>query len=243
VLRGRANVYFGNAGDFKLWNHEILHYWATHLDPSLELGTGHWKTITGTSSGFGVNFAYDRIELVSGNTYSGLDYPDATFGAYNDLELYLMGVLPDTSVASPIETLINPVFQGLGAPVCDPVCATNHLFSADGIASVSMADIISAEGVRSPAYPVSPRTFKGRLVVIFDRVLTNTELAYYDIAMREYEKSTSTQGLTFTAAAGGRATIYLPEPGGLLGLASGGLALLLLDRFRQSGRTAREVGE
>jgi hypothetical protein len=235
VLRGRANVYFGNAGDFDLWNHELLHYWANHLDPNLELGTGHWEVITGVSSGFGVHFAFDRIEPVSGNSYSALDYPDASVGAFNDLELYLMGVLPSTSVASPIETLINPVYQGLGADVCDPVCATNYLFSADGIASVSMADIISAQGVRSPAYPASPRTFKGRLVVIFDRVLTATELAYYDTAMREYEKATSAHGLTFTAAAAGRATIYLPEPGGLLGLACGGLALLLLKRFRRDG--------
>ena len=76
--------------------------------------------------------------------------------------------------------------------------------------------------------------------MIFDRVLTDTELAYYDTAMREYEKATSAHGLTFAAATGGRATIALPEPGGLLGLASGGFALLLLDRFRGSGRTARE---
>jgi hypothetical protein len=242
VLRGRVNVYFGNAADFGLWNHEILHYWAAHLDPSLGLGTGHWGGITGASSGFGVNYAYDRFELVSGNTWSGLDYPDAPLGAYNDLELYLMGLLPAASVASPIETLINPVFQGLGADVCDPVCAKNHLFSADGVASVSMGDILSEEGVRSPAYPVSPQSFKGRLVVIFDRVLTDTELAYYDTAMREYEQATSAHGLTFAAATGGRATIALPEPGGVLGLASGVIGLLLLSRLRRETAGPDEAG-
>jgi hypothetical protein len=242
VLRGVVSVYFGNVASFGLLNHEILHFWAAHLDPSLELNTNHWEAITRPSTGFGSsgpNLVYDRLELVSGNTYRGIDYPDATVGAYNDLELYLMGLLPDTSVASPIDTLIDPVFVGIGAPVCDPVCGSTYEFTASGSASVSMADILAEEGVRSPAYPASPQHFMGRLLVIFDRVLTDTELAYYDAAMREYEKATSAYGLTFAAATGDRATIALPEPGGLLGLASCGLALLLSHLRRSRGPRSR----
>jgi hypothetical protein len=236
VLRGLVNTYYGNAGDFGLLNHELLHYWAAFLDPALDLGASHWGAIVRPSTGFGAggpNLVYDRLELVAGNDYLGIDYPDATSGAFNDLELYLMGLIADSEVASPIETLVDPVFQSIGAPVCDPICGASYQFSANGIAAVTMAEIIGAQGVRSPAFPISPQSFNGKLVVAYDRVLTDTEFAFFHHAMREYEKAASPEGLTFEAATGERAVLYLPEPGADLGIVAGIVALAMLDRLRR----------
>ncbi|MGH0032867.1 MAG: choice-of-anchor X domain-containing protein [Myxococcota bacterium] len=233
VLRGYASVYTGFTPAFWLWNHELLHYWAAHLDASLELNTNHWEAVVRPSTGFGAsgpNLVYDRIESLGGNAYRGVDYPDATQGAFNDLELYLMGLEPDNAVADPIETLTNPVYTGQGAQVCDPVCGDTYEFTADSLTTVSMADITTANGARSPAYPASPTAFEAKLVVAYDRVLTDTELAYYDWAMREYEKASSSHDLTFAAATGNRAVLTLPEPGAAAGLLSGVLSLALLRR-------------
>jgi len=49
-------------------------------------------------------------------------------------------------------------------------------------------------------------------VVAYDRPLSDVELAYYDYAMREYEKQTSGLGMTFAQATGGRATISAALP-------------------------------
>lgn len=235
VLRGLITVYNGYLRSFEVLNHEMLHYWAVDLDPSLHLGSGHWGAIERPSSGFGVagsNGAYDRLELVSGSTYRGVDYPETPYGVYSDLELYLMGLIAPGDVASPIDALIDPVFQSFDAPVCDPVCGTAYLYTASGIAQVTMADIETEQGVRSPAYPASPTDFTGRLVVAYDRLLTPTELAFYDYAMREYESASSAHDLTFAAATGDRATIALPEPGSAAGIVAGIAVVGLLRRRR-----------
>ena len=62
------------------------------------------------------------------------------------------------------------------------------------------------------------------MVVVYDRPLTDVELANYDYSMREYEKAASSYGATLEAATRGMAsigTILLPEPDLLLQPGSG----------------------
>ena len=206
VLQGILSLYFGNVWPGTL-NHELLHRWAAFLDPSLDLtGTGgHWGAIAAGPSGFGGNAPYagsfDLIEHVSGNTYRARVDSE---GHNNDLELYLMGLIDIDDVQSPIAALVNPVFQGYQSGY--------SIYIADGLRSVSTQEIVAVEGQRIPDYSKSQHFLRSAMVVVYDRLLSDVELAYYDYAMQEYQKISSTFGLTFADATGQRATISTALP-------------------------------
>jgi hypothetical protein len=195
-----------NAG---LLDHEILHRWAAWLDPSLSLANGaHWNAIQRPTSGFGPAWgAYNRIEHLSGKSYRAWYNADSTFGYYNDLELYLMGLSNVSDIVSPIRALVNPIDKG---SFFDPTTQSSYrLFDADSIRNVTVNEIVNLHGERLPSYTGSQKQFSSALIVVYDRPLTNVEFAYYDYFMREYEKSSSTSltAPTFQAATGGRATM------------------------------------
>ena len=206
VLQGVVNVYFGNATPGTL-NHELLHRWAAFFDSSLNLtGSGaHWGAIAAGDTGFGGPPAYagsfDLIESVSGNTYRALVNNS---GAFGPLELYVMGLMGLDEVPSPMAALVNPVFQGYEG--------NYSIYLADALRQVSRADIVAVEGERVPSYATSPKTFRAAMLVVHDRTLSDVELAYYDYAMQEYEKATSSLGMTFGAASGGRGTMSTTLP-------------------------------
>ena len=71
----------------------------------------------------------------------------------------------------------------------------------------------AVEGERIPGVADSQKLIRSAVIVVYDRLLTDIELAYYDYIMREYEKSSgSTLGLTFAEATGGRATLDTALP-------------------------------
>lgn len=211
-LQGRINVYFGNAFPGTL-SHEMLHMWAVFLNESLDLGYSHWGVIERDFSGFGVgayNGVFNSIEYDSDNTYKC--YYDYLPRLYNDLELYLMGLISISDVQSPIRTLVNPEFQNY----VHEGLTSYALYLAEGIREVRTEEIVNIEGPREPSYIESQKSFTSSMIVIYDRLLSNLELSFYDYLAREYEKSSSQlpNHVTFEEATSGLASLdlHLSQP-------------------------------
>jgi hypothetical protein len=167
-LRGMVRTFQapGTAG-FELLLHEILHCCAVYLSPSLGLtsSTVHWTP------------ALRR------------DHSGFSRGYYNDLELYLMGLLPADSV---IPAVI-------------------------GSNGVTIQDLVAVEGPRTPAWPEAQRTFSMVTVAVYHRLLTADELAVFDFLAAAFEREARAPtgpGPTFFEATGGRARISttIPDP-------------------------------
>jgi len=224
----------------QLLNHEILHRWVGYLDTLAITRSGHWVAVERSGSGFTLT-----SNRVNGGIYRGLvkEGGDKEYrawhttysGVYNDLELYLMGLIPASDVAGPIRTLINPTYQSTVVPPppsagFDPgvfVSQFYDIYHADGIREIQFEDIITAVGERNPDHQNSQKAFKSVLVVPYDRPLTDTEFAALDYQMREYEKPDSDFGPlthsldhTFEAATGGRATLETRLKGSPTGVAA-----------------------
>lgn len=236
VLQGIVKLYWANMNSGTL-NHEILHRWAAYLGPSLNLSAPsgsfnyrHWGAIERDSTGFSRPTAYcgafDHLEQVSGSTYRGWLDGNLNEVGYNDLELYLMGLVGVSEVASPVGALVQP--QWTGDETLGDIRYSNY--TATGLRGVPTSEIVAVHGPRSPDSLGSQKVFKAALIVAYDRPLTAVELAYYDLAMQEYEKETSTVlELTFRAATGGRGSLStsIPFPAGAVPAGQAGAGLRL----------------
>jgi hypothetical protein len=195
-----------------LLNHELLHRWAAFLD-DLGLSSGsHWRAILRPSSGFGPAWgAYHDFRLLSGRTYRASF--NTTGFVYSDFELYLMGLVDASLVTWPIQYLANATQLSTGF---DPVTQTQYRdFEADGIGSITLAQVVGRYGARTPAAPLAQRRFKLGTIVVLDRLLTEVELAYYDMLAKEYGRSSSAwpNFVGFGAATLGRAEMDTVLPG------------------------------
>ncbi len=217
VLQGLMNIYWGNA-NWALMNHELLHRWAAHLDPSLNMSSvsslnpGHWGAIEQDSTGFAgpppYGGAFDHLEFVSGVEYRGWHDNDVIELQFSNLELYLMGLIDFSQLSSPIWTLVNPMWDRYETGAI----RYSHYF-ADNLRPVTSAELIAAEGPRLPDATLSQKAFRSGTIVVYDRLLTPTELAFWEYSISEYEKPLSTfHDLTWQQAAGDLATLetYVP---------------------------------
>lgn len=149
------------AASLRIWIHEWLHKWAVYADPSLgikDLDGAHWSD----------NLARETTGFVG--------------DPYNDLELYLMGLIPADSVEAPI--------------------------TDDGW---TIEDWVRVMGERRPAWPNTQRAFTMAHMVYHERPLTDLEMALFDYLAAEWGKPSTTirngEALTFEQATGGRATM------------------------------------
>ena len=80
--------------------------------------------------------------------------------------------------------------------------------------TVTIDDIITAHGARSPASPAARSDFAAVFAIFTDRELTPAELGMIDHIAADYEKPAIAYGLSFEEASGGRATMTtaLPSP-------------------------------
>lgn len=190
--------------------HEIGHHWMVFLDlenPPLE-SQAHWvrsslaRGIMGTSGrrGQGVAFPY-RVVPVEGDEYELRCSEPAS--EFNDAELYLMGLLPADSVGSHV------VFDDQEIELA---CGSRGRAS-----TVSIQDVIDAEGPRVPSYDEAENRFRvGTIVLSAGRMLDEREMAFFDrMAARgeAREELWFTSGFSagmakpFFLATGGRATL------------------------------------
>ena len=155
--------------------HEIGHAFMNFLNgTAMASGVPHWPLssaaygIMGASQGpsrQGVAFPYRLIPLGNGDYRTEKTDP-AT--AFNDLELYMLGLAPASEVGTHIVFLDqdqNPATGLLRGPVVP--------FTIDSL--------VARLGARDPAYPSAPSSFRvGTIVLSAGRLLTADEMAFFD---------------------------------------------------------------
>ena len=162
--------------------HEFCHHWAARLVaprvfaeqtvPAL----GHW----GYSSVGGVLGGWLPGSLVSTGegVYEAKVAPAGRAtgkSPYAPLELYLMGLAGPEEVP-PIEVAVGVKRLGRSDDFKD-------IFSASAIETVTIEQIIEANGPRLPAVEDSPKHFKLALVVLTDHELSDAQWDFYERAM------------------------------------------------------------
>ena len=156
--------------------HEFCHCWANYGIPTAV--AGHWGFCGGNSKGqlggFKQSTLMTNVDGIA-NKYSvetfGVNANGGNGVPYNEMELYLMGMLPIDSVhefdAFPV---VPPAsFQYYGND------QTRVCFTSDTRIHYTQATIIDSLGVRVPSFQNSPKLFKALFVVLSRQPLTAAE--------------------------------------------------------------------
>jgi hypothetical protein len=196
--------------------HELMHHWGnfslstdklavTSFDENVlnsndvlnEInGSPHW----GISSVNGQLGGFDKSTLKSlgNNWYSAAPFGTNANGAnsikYSDLELYLMGLIPQEQV----EDII--LFKNIEATAKDFI--EDRKWYAEEKRIVKISDIINKLGSRVPNYIDSQKSFNILTLIITDKDLTEPEWEFYDSQSKGFEKD-------FTWATDNKATVNL----------------------------------
>ena len=161
-------------------SHEIGHKWAAFLDlPALDVPGPHWPVsdfahgIMGfnLSGGAGGKFPWSFTDQPDGTFLVQLQRDAAKIDEFNDLELYLMGLL------APEEVFPGRVFLNQ-----DQASQLFHGGIFEGPAAlVTIDDIIDFHGPRSPAVGEAQTHFQlASIILSADRLLTEDEMAFFD---------------------------------------------------------------
>lgn len=199
-------------GDYSTLNHEFAHTWTSFLPSSFDISSndGHYDFIMRDTSCLNGNGGY---------TFSDIDYNSSTNVAYlnysmyqpgsgfdndicNDLELYLMGLIPKEQV-QPIKTLVDAG----NVEVLDGNPNFDFSVVATSVREITIDEIIQTIGDRVPSSVNSQKDFKALMVVVYDRLLTDNEMALFEYRMQDYEKNRSNNGKTFAHITNDLATI------------------------------------
>lgn len=192
-------LYYFNLAE-KAAVHEIGHRWSQFLRiPALQGAQVHWPV---SSVAYGINgfnlvggqggdFNYRLVAL--GNGDFRLE-PMTRAYAYNDVELYLMGLIPAEQVGT------HTVIVNQNQTICD-----GCVLKGPGV-TFTAQDIIATHGQRVPSSEGSQREFRiGTIVVSTDRLLGAREMAFVSYFAARGE---ATQALPFTS--GGLSGTTLP---------------------------------
>jgi hypothetical protein len=194
--------------------HEIGHAWINFAtDPILRSGVPHWplsnlanESVMGLSiggqGGAGGSFPWGLTAVGNGSYRLDLRTPA---NQYTTWDLYLMGLLPPDSVTPAVilPSTLNPSALTPG----QITTATTYTIGA----------YVAVHGTRTPTYASRQTDFAIAMVVLsYGRLLSPSEMAYYDAVAARAESAVSlplttgfAQGLspTFWVVSGGRARI------------------------------------
>lgn len=180
ILQGVISTF--NDKSFENWliTHELTHRWALYTDPSLAFDIGsHWGGVFLGSSGFGWN-EVQSITPKSNNSII-VKYGRST-NFFNQVELYLMGLIPIDSLKFPYTVYEGAAYVGEEAD--------GSLIQYTKIKTVTKSDFLSVMNLRSPSVSASQKNFKMGCIVSSPRLLTAEELAFFDNKVKEYEQDT-----------------------------------------------------
>ena len=196
--------------------HEIAHGWSAYLDGPLSLAEqtdqdpiSHWgfTSIGGVLGGWEAS----SLEALGDEQYRVCGpSPHEAFAPqgyahnsvhYAPLELYLMGLLGPEDVPD-IQVAIDPVLTTI-----EGTCVT---FQAAELETVSVAQIIAANGVRLPSSEDSPKHFDIALIVIAQQSLTEMEWQVYEDAMTCMEATSDCGNLATGIDHDGREVVFQP---------------------------------
>ncbi|MFH1568762.1 MAG: T9SS type A sorting domain-containing protein [Gemmatimonadota bacterium] len=178
--------------------HEVSHTWANYLELfESQFWGAHWgfSDVGGVlgDRGFEPLLRADgsyQISMTSASSYWG--------GEYSDLELYLMGLLPPEEVA-PHVVLRRPEIVSFSDD--------GEFVVMDGyLDTVSVEEIIAAEGPRLPSAADAQRRFRLATVVVSPEPLDDLALTYVDRQMALFE-SDADHEFAFARATGYRAVM------------------------------------
>jgi hypothetical protein len=154
---------------WSLMCHELMHSWGNYVIESED--GGHWGNSTAAGKLGGIEA--DTLTQLSPGKYRAhaLDTFHDWWLPFGSLELYLMGLAPASEVP-PIR-----VFKGIKTleEVRKYMPGDYVIFSAASTKTVTIADIIRANGPRKPAYGAAPRHFRALCVVVTERELSPLE--------------------------------------------------------------------
>lgn len=197
-LKGLINI-FHHFDKLSVINHEILHQWGVFTNEKLFLnksGDTHWGLIEMESSGFGTaDVVREIVKLTDSTYYTTKDSPLSQ--KCSNLELYLMGYIPIDSVKFPLRSLKNPVYLGK--------YEGKDLYKSEGIKLTTKEEFISVQGKRIPDHLNSQKNYNVAVIIPYERLLSTTEIAYFDFITREIENENSRlkSGISFYQATRG----------------------------------------
>ncbi len=191
--------------------HEIMHRWGNSLSQIDGGVSGHWgySNIGGQLGGWQAGTLVDL-----GNGTYDADGPRGTtsFGtfanggnglAYSPLELYLMGLIPPSEVTQDLIVAQDAAWAD----------SANGIFSASGLTTFSINDIIAEAGPRVPDAANSQKQFRALVVAVTPAPLTEAEQEEYATEVERFgrEADDGTTLYNFWEATGGRASIQMDE--------------------------------
>jgi hypothetical protein len=188
--------------------HEMGHQWMAYIGGAPELSPGHWPPSTlangimgfsiGAVGGEGGTFPFRVVPI--GGGYYRLD-PGGAIDAFNDMELYLMGLAPASQVGPHVLLENKPPCVG---------CVYKGT-------TLTVQTVVAANGARVPAWPDAPNHFTmATIVASMDRLLTPREMSFFEYFAARGEatvpvpySSGFAKGMTkpFAVATGGRGTL------------------------------------
>lgn len=216
-LKGVIRTSYGHQASNFLLTHEILHNWAAYIDTKLGISDdgSHWNQLFAKTSGFGSYGDYKSSNI--DDTTILVKYT-ASKNYYNELELYLMGLIPFDSIPFPLKFYEGVRFLKFNVNIL----VRELIFRIKGEKQLDKEDYFKSMAVRSPDVFSSQKSFKMGYIVTSPNLLTPAEMAYFDYRMREYESNTLPKELqdycnlsdfpscaqnTFTIATRGKATL------------------------------------
>jgi hypothetical protein len=194
--------------------HELGHQWVNHMRvapftggvphwPYSSMATGIMGFSIGGAGGQGGSFQCDVVEDPRGFI---LNPRTGGAPAYNDLDLYLMGLTPPEQVRDQF------VFADQAtSPRCDGSIYTGAM------TRVRIADVIAALGPRTPAYGAAPTTFRTATILVTRDGLASpemmslyswlTERAEWRVRVPTHSGFSKELGRPFHLATSGRGTL------------------------------------
>ena len=177
--------------------HEFCHCWANYAIPTVV--SGHWGICGGNTKGQLGGFKQSTLQTnVDGiaNKYCvesfGVNANGGNSVPYNEMELYLMGMLPIDSVHEfdAFPEVDSETFQYYDEQ------HTRISFIADKRIHYTQASLIEKLGNREPDYTTSQKEFKALFVVLSKQPLTSDEWNAYEDGINWFCK-TSDDGISW----------------------------------------------
>ncbi|HEY2431824.1 MAG TPA: choice-of-anchor X domain-containing protein [Vicinamibacterales bacterium] len=197
------------------YSHETAHQWVNFLNfapyasgiphwPVSSMATGVMGFSIGGSGGEGGSFPCRIVD--DGTTVQLFGLPQTESPVFNDVDLYLMGLLPASAVRPQV------VFTGVTSP---PSC-TGQVY-AGAVARVGVDAIVAGAGQRVPDASTSPKQFRAATILVSRDGLVSSETMWlysWLTARAELQASAPIHeglvkaiGNPFFVATGGRASI------------------------------------
>ena len=211
--KGRLQgVIYHSFGTGEILDHEIGHNWGISYGSKFGLvpkDDVHWSANTDLwdqmtlyffSNGSAVHFR--RKDDTDFTAITNLSEKDENNPGYDDLTLYLMGLIPPEQVR-PVHILIDPVF------------AAPDQVSYKQVKTVTIDQLLKAEGRREPAYPNTQREFNMAFVIITTHEPTDAEAAFYSLIAKYLGSGEKARKylIPFQTATRGKAILNTKLPG------------------------------